>query len=777
MLQLYTFGGCHLMRDGVRLDALSTQKMGLALLAMVSASGERGVSREKVLAALWTESDEERARTSLRQLVHALRTQLAEPDLLLPSAELRLNPTVITSDVTAFREALTKRDPAGAAALYSGPFLEGFHLRASDGFERWSDSERAALTELAAQALSGLAAQVLKDGDPHRAVELCRRLAHIDPLRARYAISLMTALEAAGERAAALQHARVYESLIRQMDATPDVAVTELATRLKNAAPTAPLVVAQPPIVAESPVASTAATTPQIAPQVTSAASRKVSFIRTLMVIGGVAAIAWLSISVIQRNRRAKAQTADRPRSSTTPAMSVAVLPFANTSGDPANEPLSDGLTDELIGALGKIPGLKVAGRTSAFALKGKALSMRAVGDTLGVATVVEASVRRANDRIKVTAQLVRVADNVVLWTESYDRTLTDVFAVEEGIARAIVAALRVRLVGSVDSALARRATADPQAYDLYLRGRHIFNTRPDREGSVRAVGYFEQATTRDSSYARAFASLADAHTRMAVFGFGEPRAEFARAKIAASRALTLDSTLAEAHAALAHMMFASDFDFRGAETAFLRAIALDPGYTFARVTFAICLLSEGQFAQAIAQLDSARATDPLAVAPALVLGRVFVAAGQPDRAIQQLTQVLELNPQLDLAYQQLGHAYLQKRMYPAAIAAMQRAAALSGIRDSAHLAYAYAASGARTVAQQIVTNLVNSSGTRYVPPYHIALAYAGLGESDIAFDWLDKAYVQRASFMSGVKVEPGFAGLRRDMRWSLLLRKMGLEP
>ena len=776
MLQLYTFGGCHLMRDGVRLDALSTQKMGLALLAMVSASGERGVSREKVLAALWTDSDDERARTSLRQLVHALRTQLAEPDLLLPSAELRLNPAVITSDVTTFREALTKRDPEVAAALYTGPFLEGFHLRTSDGFERWSDSERAALTELAAQALSGLAEQAMKNGDPHRAVELCRRLANIDPLSARYATKLMTALEAAGERAAALQHARVYESLIRQMDATPDVAVTELATRLKNAAPTAALVVARPSIVADSPPPA-AATTTQIVPVVASPVPPKSSFFRTLLLTGGVLAIAWLSISVVQRNRRATAQTADRPPSSTTPAMSVAVLPFANTSGDPANEPLSDGLTDELIGALGKVPGLKVAGRTSAFALKGKALSVRAVGDTLGVATVVEASVRRANDRIKVTAQLVRVADNVVLWTESYDRTLTDVFAVEEGIARAIVAALRVRLVGSVDSALARRATADPQAYDLYLRGRHIFNTRPDREGSIRAVGYFEQATTRDSSYARAFASLADAHTRMAVFGFGEPRAEFARAKIAANRALSLDSTLAEAHAALAHMMFVSDFNFGGAEIAFRRAIALDPGYTFARVTFAICLLSEGRFAQAIAQLDSARVTDPLAVAPAVVLGRVFVAAGQPDRAIQQLTQVLELNPQLDLAYQQLGHAYLQKRMYPAAITAMQRAAALSGIRDSAHLAYAYAASGARTVAQQIVTNLVNSSGARYVPPYHIALAYAGLGDTDVAFEWLDKAYAQRASFMSGVKVEPGFDGLRRDMRWSLLLRKMGLEP
>ncbi|MDQ3697946.1 MAG: tetratricopeptide repeat protein [Gemmatimonadota bacterium] len=774
MLRLHTFGGCHLARDGVRLEALSGQRKGLALLALLAAAGDRGVSRDALAAYLWPESDEERARTSLRQLIHALRAQLAAPELLLASAEVRLNPDSATSDVAEFDGALRGGNEEAAVALYSGPFLEGFYLRGADDFERWTATERASLSHRFARALETLAEQASANGEARAAAEWWRRLAHAEPLSARAATGLMRALEAAGERAAALQHAQAHQLLVREeVGGAPDPSVTELAAHLRRAAaarvdvPRADAHAATGVTSPEAPAAvpaSLPASPHAAAPAEAAPPARRPRARRVLLLLAAAGLLLALFGSYVLWRRPAA-----------TP--SVAVLPFANTGGNLADEPLSDGLTDELIGALARVDGLRVAGRTSAFALKGHALGVRTVADTLGVAAVVDGSVRRVGRRLKVTAQLVRASDNAVLWADTYDRELTDVLDVQEEIARAIAGALRVTLVGAGDAALARRPTADPAAYELYLRGRHIFTTRTDRDAVLQAARYFEQAVARDSAYARAYAGLSDVHTRLAVFGFRRPREEYARAKAAARQALALDSTLAEAYASLAHVLCVSDFDWRGAERAFRRATELDPGYTFARVPFAICLLSEGRFADAIAQLDTARAADPLAPAVSNVLGRVYVSARQPDRAIRHLREALELSPQMDLAYQQLGHAYLQKGMHAEAIAALRQAAALSGIRDSAHLAYAYAITGQRDEARRVVRALLEQSQSRYVPPVHVAMAYAGLGDADTAFQWLERGYAEHASFMNGVNVTPAFDALRSDRRWLPLLRRMSLAP
>jgi len=798
MIKLRTFGGLFLERDGTRLDALSGQRKGLALLAMLAAAGERGVSRETALSLLWPDSPEDRARTSLRQLVHALRSQLEEPELLEQSAELRLNPGVTASDVADFRDAIDRGSLSAAVAHYAGPFLHGFQLKGADGFERWAETERSNLAQTLLRTLERLAVQATRAGDVHEAVEAWRRLTNLEPLSARFTVGVMNALDAAGERNAALQHARVYHALARQeLDGAPDPVVTELEARLREAVtPGSPPVAATG--VAASPsrlrTADTISLGERSAPQATpsmlvdppslalaspSGAPRLAG--RRLFVLalaGAVIIVASFALQAIRRRGDAVTNTRPAPgnQGSTVIVASVAVMPFVNTSGDPTNEPLSDGLTDELIGALGRIPDLRVVGRTSVFAMKGRGLTVHAVGDTLGVASVVEGSVRRVGDRIKVTAQLVRVTDNVVLWADGYDRTLTDVLAVQEEIARSIVSALRVRLGGRDTPRLVGRTTADPVAYDLFLRGRHIFSTRPDRDGVLRSRDYLEQAVARDTTFARAYAALADVHIRLAVFGFGRPNEEFSVARAAATRALVLDSALAEAYAALGHIKCMADYDWAGAERAFRRSIALDPGYTFVRIPYGICLMSEGRFAEAIAQLDSARIADPLDAGPSNVLGRVYVSARQPDLAIRQLSATLELNPLFDLAYQQLAHAYVQKRRYPEAIAAMRRAAALSGIRDSAQLAYVYAVSGARDDAAQVLQLLIRKPSNRYIPPYHVAMAYAGLGNTDSAFLWLDRAYAERASFMGGVKVEPGFATLHNDPRWSVLLARMGLN-
>ena len=768
MLRIHTFGGCYLERDGIRLDTLSGQRKGLALLALLAGTGDRGMSRQTVLSYLWPESDEERARTSLKQLVHSLRTQLRSPDLLLPSAELRLDAEAIGSDVADFREAVSRGDNETAAALHAGPFLDGFYLKGGGEFESWVEIERASLSRIAARAMEALAEKAIACGDARAAVEWWRRLANAEPLSARVAVGLMLALDATGERAAALQHARVYERLVRnEVGGEPDAAVLDVVSRLQrrdaDAATERPVARS---VTAPAPTAADTAPSGRSSIDVSASTRRSIVALATMgaLMVGGVVAY------------RAWPHDASRPSGAVIARASVAVLPFANTSGDLANEPFSDGLTDELIGTLGKVSGLKVSGRTSSFALKGKALGVRAIADTLGVATVLEGSVRRDGSRLKVAAQLVNTNDGSVIWTETYDRELVDAFDVQREIARSIVAALRVRLVAEAGRTF-KRPTSDPLAYELYLRGRYIWWARTGRDGTLEAQRYFEQAIARDSLFARAYSGLSDTHARLAVFGYGQPNEEFAKAKSAAQRALALDSTLADAHTSLAHVLMLHDFDWVGAEREFRLALALDPKYIFTRLPFAICLLSQGRYAEAIADLDTARATDPLAPAIGQVLGRIYVSKHQPDSAIRNLTEALELNPELDLSYQQLGHAYLQKKMYVEAIAALRRAAALSGMRDSAQLAYAYAVAGQPIEARRIVRILLDSSRHRYLLPIHIAMAYAGLGEKDEAFRWLERGYEQRASFISGIKSETSFESLHDDPRWPMLLNRVGLHP
>ena len=734
MLRLLTFGGCAVARDGTRLEALSAQRKGLALLAMIAASGSPGISRETVLAALWPESDEERARTSLKQLVHSLRRQTAERELLLPTATLQLNPAVITSDVVEFRDAVRRGDHDLAVSLYTGPFLDGFYLRGSGGLEQWAATERGPLALDFLRSLGTLAERATARGDVRLAVELWRRVAHEEPLSARSAVALMQALDAAGERAAALQHARVYQRLVQEeVGGAPEPSVSALVARLQRGES-----VSTPRVTSDSKGESIATTQPTIR-------------------AGGAPALA----------------SAARP--------SVAVLPFANTSGDPADEPFSDGLTDELIGTLGKLTGLKVAGRTSTFALRGRAMGARAIADALGVTTVLEGSVRRAGNRLKVSAQLVSAADDAVLWAETYARELADVFAVQEEITSAIVAALRVELVGANALGgrlrLVGRPPASLEAYELYLKGRHLWNTRLSGEGLRTALSYFEQAAAHDPTYARAYAGISDAHTLLAIIGHGRAHDEFGAAKTAAHKALALDDTLAEAHVSLGHVLFVYDFAWEAAERTFRRAIALDSANPAAHFIFAVCLQDQRRFDEAIAELQAARALDPLSSQVGNLLGRVYVNARRPDDAIRSLRETLELNPHSDLAYQQLGHAYLQKGLHREAIAALRQAAALSGLRDTAHLAYAYAVTGDHAQARRIVGEMTDEASRPEPHAFHIAMAYAGLGDIDHAFQWLERGYANRVAFMDGIGITPAFDPLHADPRWAGLLRRMGLEP
>ena len=525
--------------------------------------------------------------------------------------------------------------------------------------------------------------------------------------------------------------------------------------------------------------AATASVRPGATPPSVTARPRAVSPVRhraAFIAVGGALALlaALAGYSAWRRAAGSNGPSLTAPPASTpSAAPSLAVLPFVNTSGNAADEPLADGLTDELIGTLGKVRGLRVTARSSVFALKGKNLSARTIADTLGVTHVLEGSVRQSGDRLRVVAQLVSARNDSVLWSEQYDREVKDVFAVQEDIARAMAGALRLQLV----LASSPRDTPDPEARDLYLRGRFALYTRTGPADLPRAARLFEAAIARDSNYARAYSGLSDTYASMGNFGYGgRPDEVFGKARTSALRALALDSTLAEARTSLAHTLCIHDFDWKAGEREFRRAIAQDPSYPFARMTYAICITSTGRYDEAIAQLDTARQLDPLRFGIGALLGRVYVSARRPDEAITVLTQTLDINPQADLVWQQLGEAYLLKGRSADAVAAFRKAAMLSGVRDSAELAYALAVTGDRAAAERIVRDIIASSNVRYLPPVHIAMAYAGLGQVDEAFRWLDRAYNERASFMAGVKMTPAFAPLHGDPRWRTLLAKMGLN-
>jgi len=451
---------------------------------------------------------------------------------------------------------------------------------------------------------------------------------------------------------------------------------------------------------------------------------------------------------------------------------SIAVLPMVNTSGDPENEHFSDGLTDELIGVFSKVDGITVTGRTSTFALKGKGLSVRAITDLLHVEHALEGSVRRAGDRLKVRVQLVN-ADGSVIWSESYDRRLEDVFAVQEEIAQAVVRALEVKLVAA-RGPLVRPATKDLTAYDLFLKGRYVRRGMAPDQMRL-AIQYFEQAVARDPSYARAYAWLSDTHWLQIVLASRPTSEEVPLAREYATAALALDSSLAEAYWAMAQLLAGFDWDRPGAEHAFKRAIVLDPGFEEARHLYGIFLFHWSRIDEAEAELTRTLEIDPLLAAAHHTFGRLHLSMRRPDQAITHLREALTLEPMFSLAHSQLGHAYLQKGMSAEAITEFEAGARIGSASDKAHLAYGYARVGRHEDAQAILANLVSPGN--YPPPFHMALAYVGLADHNEAFRWLEQAREEHAPWLITVNVDRAFDPLRVDSRFGDIVRYIGLAP
>jgi len=463
----------------------------------------------------------------------------------------------------------------------------------------------------------------------------------------------------------------------------------------------------------------------------------------------------------------------DKPDNGSQPsggvAPSIAVLPFVNLSGDPQDEYFSDGLAEELMNALGRIPDLRVAARTSAFAFKGQNVDVRQIGEELGVATVLEGSVRRSGDRVRIRAQLINVTDGFRLWAESYDRELTDIFVIQDEIAQAIVTEMRVALTGEPGS-LVPSLTQNFEAYNHYLRGRHFWNQRT-LYAFYEAIDEFNQAIALDPDYARAYAGLAETYVLLPEYGGPTVSEVLPDARAATEKALALDPNLAEAYAASGYRKYQFEWDWVGAEADFQRAITLDPEYATARQWYAELLLTLRRFEEALAESRAAFALDPLAPAGNLVLAMNLEVAGRADEAIARYKATLELAPDFTLARYFLAMAYVQQGDIARADSTFRELAQRSGSDAAPYRAYIAALADPQRMDSALplltsgeVFHFIEGSGY---------LATMGLVEETVAV--LEEAYRERQPYLPMANGLSVYEGLRSDSRFLDFLGKMGL--
>jgi len=476
-----------------------------------------------------------------------------------------------------------------------------------------------------------------------------------------------------------------------------------------------------------------------------------------------------------QRTRPVESQTS-------APVRSVAVLPLKNLTGDPANEYFSDGVTENLINALSKIEGLKVISGGSVFSFKERDVDPREVGRQLGVASVLEGSVRKGGDSVRVAVRLVSAADGRVLWTsDTQDRALGDIFALQDEIARRVVAGLRLTLGHESEQRLAKRYTDNVEAYQAYWKGRFFWNKR-NKEGLGKAITYFQQAIEIDPDYALAYAGLADSYILKQVYILLEPDETLqqmeAKAKAAAEKALDIDDTLAEAHASLGLIKAASANDEAGIEREYQRAIELNPNYATAHHWYALHLSDLRRFDEAIAEIRRAREIDPRSLVINSDVGIIFSSARQYDQAIEHFKKALEMDQNFPDAHAMLGWTYVRKGMYSEGIAEFEKARALFGSPTSQldGLIYAYAMSGNRSEALRLLGELkrLTKQQQTQLPWENWVHIHIGLGENDKAFEILEKAY--RDGFRVKRYLDTPYADpLRADPRFTDLARRVGL--
>ncbi|MEK6320674.1 MAG: protein kinase [Acidobacteriota bacterium] len=457
----------------------------------------------------------------------------------------------------------------------------------------------------------------------------------------------------------------------------------------------------------------------------------------------------------------------------------LAILPFANLSGEAELEYLSDGVTEALINNLSRLPKLRVMARSTVFRYQGREMpDPQQVGHELGVRGVLIGRLLRRADSLVVKLELVDASDGSHLWGEQYTREMSDLLTLEHDISTKISEQLRLKLTSAQKSNLTKRSTENSEAYQVYLKGRYHWNKRTE-EGITKSIEYFEQAIAFDSKFALAYAGLADSYNLLASYSTKPLATPFLRAKATALKALSLDAKLAEAHAALAAVKLWREFDWKAAEQGFRKAIELNPSYSTAHLWLALYLAAMERMDEALAEIRLGYELDPLSRVINLNLARILHFARQYDQAIAQCRKTIEMYPDYLIAYRRLGISYGVKGLFQEAEAAFRKALAISetDTETMSAMGYAYAVAGRTDDARSILDRLNGLAKEIYVSPYSLARVHIGLIELDEAFECLDRAYQERHGILTYLMVEPLFDGIRSDPRFMDLLRRMDVSP
>jgi len=463
------------------------------------------------------------------------------------------------------------------------------------------------------------------------------------------------------------------------------------------------------------------------------------------------------------------------------PIRSLAVLPLENLGHDPDGDSFGDSMTEALITNLAKISALRVVSRTSVMRYKDTQKSLPEIGKELSVDALVEGSVQREGDRVRINARLVVAAADRHLWAEAYDRDLRDVLILQDEVARTIAKEIQVKLTPEEHTRLSSGRPVDPYAYQLYIKGRYFWVKRTE-ESFNRAIAYFQQAIERDPSYAAAYSGLADCYSSLGFsfdVGSQRPMDVQPKAKSAALTAIALDDSLAEAHTSLAYVKLNYEWDWPAAEAEFRRSLELNPGYAHGHHWYAHLLLSSGRVNEALAESQRALELDQLSPIMNLHLGWHYLYSRQYDLALDQLAKTVELEPNYGLTYWYLGLVYEQKGMYVEALKEMGSAKDFlkSNLTVDADMGRVYALSGRRSEADKAIARLKKESSRRYVNPYQIGLIYVGLGQNDQAFEWLDKAVGERSDMLVYLKTDSRLNPIRSDSRFPEIEQRVGIPP
>ncbi len=698
MIAISLLGGACLRAGDTVLSGPPSQRHRVALLTLVIDAWPRPLARDRAFALLWPERDDAAARRLLNLSVHVLRGALGEGVIRSVGDGLVFEPAGVQCDFHELRAALAARDAEAATQAYAGTLLEGFHLPESSEFMQWLDARRSQLAAEYARILVAAGDAAERSGDIAARLAAARRLAALDPHSAHHACRLMRALDAGGDRPAALRHAADHAHRVRKdLELPPEPAVQALADEL----------------------------------------------------------------------RRAPAAAAPMP--------SVAVLPFLGLGGAGEQEYFADGVTEDVIAHLSKIRSLRVIARSSVMPFRSRDRPVGEIAAALGVRTVLDGSVRHAGNRVRVVATLLDAASGRPLWSETYDREISDIFAIQTDLALQIAAALRAELSPDERGRVRAEPTQDIQAYRLFLRGRQAFIqfTAPEMERAVTLLG---AAIARDPGFALAHSLLAMTFVELAELAARPTKELFACATVAAARALELAPDLSDAHATRGYLRMVADFDWRTAEAGLRRAVELSPGSGYAIDLLARLCWATGRFEEAIPLGRQAQELDP--AANRTDMSTMLLRAGRYDEALVNVRQVVEVEPDHPRARATLGWARFLTGDREGGIAELERAVECSARTPLwvAQLGEMLGMDGRVAEARALLRELEERAGREFVSPYHLAYIHTGLGEPDRALDYLERAVADRTGPTYSIKGSFLFVPLREHPRFQALMRAMNLE-